>query len=422
MTLRERVKDALGNILLVAASITICYAVAEFAFFRFMLPYMSLNILPHLPDRAAYFMQSSKSHFVPRDYIVLVGDSYAQGMGDWLYANGADQSKPHHSANVLHDLLGTDVVSVGRAASGSAEGMVLRVTRVYDDSYCYLFPHIAEPKHMLIYFYEGNDLDDNYKLLDHQVRPDGGDLRPQIDRFLDEHYAARNGWRCHGHFGDMLFRMARYLVKYRNLKWELPDQPAEQEVIIGNRPHGAWQLNIPSLALDEKQTEASVIVYERSLMWLRQRFPNVPMTVVYIPSPATMYRHAADRVISHEIYLPITDPSRVGKEKLFNGRVFPVSAIYKKSQKICELIRGITLAQGIDFIDTRLTFRTAAAQRPMHGPKDWNHLNEYGYRVLGSYLAKRFGAPAADACDDRWDATDAVMSLQSPARSNSGAH
>jgi hypothetical protein len=173
VTLRERVKDALGNILLVAASITICYAVAEFVFFRFMLPYMSLNILPHLPDRAAYFMQSSKSHFVPRDYIVLVGDSYAQGMGDWLYANSGDQSKPHHSANVLHDQLGTDVVSVGRAASGSAEAMVLRVTRVYDDSYCYLFPHIAEPKRMLIYFYEGNDLDDNYMLLDHRVRPDG---------------------------------------------------------------------------------------------------------------------------------------------------------------------------------------------------------------------------------------------------------
>jgi hypothetical protein len=122
VTLRERVKDALGNILLVAASITICYAVAEFVFFRFMLPYMSLNILPHLPDRAAYFMQSSKSHFVPRDYIVLVGDSYAQGMGDWLYANSGDQSKPHHSANVLHDQLGTDVVSVGRAASRGGNG------------------------------------------------------------------------------------------------------------------------------------------------------------------------------------------------------------------------------------------------------------------------------------------------------------
>ena len=58
MTLRERVKDTLGKILLVAASITICYAVAEFAFFRFVLPYMPLNILPHLPDRAAAALAS----------------------------------------------------------------------------------------------------------------------------------------------------------------------------------------------------------------------------------------------------------------------------------------------------------------------------------------------------------------------------
>jgi hypothetical protein len=206
--------------------------------------------------------------------------------------------------------------------------------------------------------------------------------------------------------------MARFLVRYRNLKWELPDQPATQQVIIGNRPHGAWQLNIPSLALDEKQTEASVIVYKRSLMWLRQRFRNVPMTVVYIPSPASMYRHATDQVISHEIYLPITDPSQVGKVVKSYRRVFSTSAIYKKSQNICEMIRGITLAQGVDFIDTRATFRAAAAQRPMHGPKDWNHLNENGYRVLGSYLAKRLAAPVADACDDRWVTRSCLRGLR----------
>jgi hypothetical protein len=192
--------------------------------------------------------------------------------------------------------------------------------------------------------------------------------------------------------------------------------------MIGNRPHGASLLNVPSPALDEKQTEESVIVYERSLMWLRQRFRNVPMSVVYIPAPATMYRYATDQVISYEIYLPITDPSRAGKVVKSYGRVFPVSAIYKKSQKICEMIRGITLAQGIDFIDTRSTFRAAATQRPMHGPKDWMHLNENGYRVLGSYLAKRLGAPAADSCDDRWDAADTVMSVQSPAGGIPGAH
>src|SRR5262249_7131631 len=34
---------------------------------------------------------------------------------------------------------------------------------------------------------------------------------------------------------------------------------------------------------------------------------------------------------------------------------------------------------------TRPTFRSAAARRPLHGPRDWNHLtNGSGYRVLGT--------------------------------------
>jgi hypothetical protein len=36
--------------------------------------------------------------------------------------------------------------------------------------------------------------------------------------------------------------------------------------------------------------------------------------------------------------------------------------------------------------------------------RDWNHLNESGYRVLGTYLARQIAAPASDHCDDRWDA------------------
>jgi hypothetical protein len=78
---------------------------------------------PHIPDRAAFFLQSSKTEYVPRDYIALIGDSNAQGMGDWLLETGGDLAKPHHSADVLHQVLSTDVVTLGRAASGSAEAL-----------------------------------------------------------------------------------------------------------------------------------------------------------------------------------------------------------------------------------------------------------------------------------------------------------
>ena len=136
---------------------------------------------------------------------------------------------------------------------------------------------------------------------------------------------------------------------------------------------------------------------------------NVPMTLVYIPSPAAMYRHTSATIISHDIYLPITDASQIGKEVLVDGRPFPVAAVYANSQKICEKIRNVTVAQGIGFIDTRPTLRAAAARRPLHGPRDWNHLNESGYRVLGTYLAARIEMSSDDLCNDQWGAEDRAV-------------
>jgi hypothetical protein len=72
-------------------------------------------------------MQNSKDHYVPHDYIALLGDSYAAGVGDWLLAGGGLSDKPYHSANVIHDLTHRDVASFGRVNIGSAQMMVDRV-------------------------------------------------------------------------------------------------------------------------------------------------------------------------------------------------------------------------------------------------------------------------------------------------------
>ena len=104
----QRLKAFLANTALVVISLAITYLVGEFVFFRYLLPDMSMNLRPHLPDRADFFLQNSKARHVPHDYIALVGDSYAQGMGDWLLAVGGKSDQPYHSANVIHDLLGRD--------------------------------------------------------------------------------------------------------------------------------------------------------------------------------------------------------------------------------------------------------------------------------------------------------------------------
>ena len=401
-----RLKNAAANIALVVASTVITYLILEVVFFRLMLPDLPLQYRVYLPDRADFFLQLSKSQYVPKNYIALVGDSYAQGMGDWLLSLGFKSSQPYHSADVIHEQLGRDVVSLGRARSGSAEALVLRVARVFNDSYCYLFPHIETPKRFLVYFYEGNDIDDNYLLLQHYIRADwSSPLAPQIDAFLENQYGATSSWRCHGHLGDTIWKMIQFHARFGlhpDAHYNIGPVPPTNHILINGAPVNARELGAGAIVMNDKQIDDGVLVYDRSLAWFQQRFPGVPVTLVYIAAPGAIYRHAGATVQAGEYYDPKDQPT-IGHEHWTFGGNFPAAAMYAVSQKICERIRKVTLAHHIGFIDTRPAFRKAAATVPLHGPRDWGHLNEAGYRLLGSILAGRIDEPAADACDDRWD-------------------
>lgn len=391
---------AMVNVLVIAVTLVLTYVVGEFVFFRFALPHMSLSLRPYLPERADYFLQNAKSNYVPHDYIALVGDSYAAGLGDWLLATGDRKDKPYHSANILHDLLGRDVITLGRAGAGSAEAMVLRVARIFDDGQCYLFPAIEEPRRILLYFYEGNDLDDNYFLLRNSIRARRSDLVPKIDSFLTDAFAHPSSWRCHGNFGDLIFRLARFAVRFAGRTAGVIDLPVDtrNEAIIAGAPRPIGGTQVPALGLSDEQIDDAVMVYARSLAWLRRRFPDAPVTVAYLPAPATVYRFARPEFIARDIYVPDQ-----GDTLYQDGVPVPVSRIYANSQKICAKIRAASLAAGAGFIDTRPALRAKAAETNIHGPRDYNHFNEAGYRVLGTLLAQRIDdVQATDVCSDAW--------------------
>jgi hypothetical protein len=97
--------------------------------------------------------------------------------------------------------------------------------------------------------------------------------------------------------------MARYFIKYRNYAGKILDQPAMQNILVNGGRLGAWMFSVPSVALSEDRIDAGVLVFQRSLIWLRQRFPHVALTLVYIPSPAAIYRHAGEEVALRDGYL-----------------------------------------------------------------------------------------------------------------------
>lgn len=100
--MRQFLKGALANVALLLTSVTLTYLALSFLTFRVLLPHLSLNLRPHFPDRAEVFAQTSKAAYRPRDYVAILGDSYAEGQGDGLLAANGDRAKFYHADHELH--------------------------------------------------------------------------------------------------------------------------------------------------------------------------------------------------------------------------------------------------------------------------------------------------------------------------------
>jgi hypothetical protein len=386
--MRPSLKSALANTLLLVASLAVTYLVASFVIFRFLLPHLSFNLHPHFPDIAEVFAQTSKAGMVPRDAIALLGDSYAEGQGDGLLAANGDRAKFVHSAQVLHRLTGRDVISLGIGGAGSVQAMVRQPARILLGD-CFLYPRLDPPRQIFVYFYEGNDLDENGYIA-RLVAAQGPVTRETIARYVAERYGAPPRFRCLTDLGETGFKMAHFLLTNAESFETLRKPSAHNQVLAGGAPHAAPALQKPPVEMEPRAIEASLMVFDVSLEWLARNFASSAIAVVYLPSPAAIYRHA-DPSVDTYVRWPLNEVQALAADD-----------IYAASQRTCGEIRRLTLAHQARFIDMRPALRAAAATTVIHGPQDWNHFNPDGYRVLGETLARTMNDTASTECRD-WD-------------------
>jgi hypothetical protein len=355
--------------------------------FRVALPHLSINLHPHFPDLAEVFAQTSKTATVPHDYLALLGDSYAEGQGDGLLNANGDRAKAQHSAHVLQRLTGRDVISFGIGGAGSAQAMVRMPARILHGG-CFLYPRLDPPRQILVYFYEGNDLDENGYIAG-RVAAEGPFTRANIARHLAERYGTPPKLRCFTDLGETAFRMAHFLITNAESFDTLRKPSVRNKVLAGGAAHAAPALQKPPVEMEPHALGASLIVFDLSLRWLKRNF-SAPVTVVYLPSPAAIYRHA-DASVDVYTRWPLNDVEAIS-----------AADIYKASQRSCEEIRALTLGREARFVDMRPALRAAAAMTVIHGPRDWNHFNDAGYRVLGEALASTLADGASTQCRD-WE-------------------
>jgi len=368
------------------------YLLLELVAFRLLLPHLPLRLRGDLPKEIRVLAQASKRSTIPTDYIALVGDSYAAGFGEWFRDSNDWLNPPFHSADLIHQATGRDVITFGATGAGSLTGLVsapMGRLRYLDASGPYA---VTPPRVILVYFYAGNDFNDNLQDLGLRFHPNfpGRDVRDQevFGRFMATIVLGRDESWAKAEQGlsliDKLFFL-RTLARLSEDAWEslasFPNRPARRPraarvpagqtnrvMLIGERVAVPDGLQSPGLELDDAEMALATYVFEEALRYLQRSFATSTVRVVYVPSPLECY----------EIASPEVDIDR------YEGRRarYRVEELECRHRLAVTAIRRATEANGLVFLDATPHLRSASRSELVHGPKDWKHFNRSGYEAL----------------------------------------
>ena len=369
-------KKVSGNLV----ALLIGYLLSEIFLVPLVLPFVTIRQLALLPRSLVVLAQSSKAGIVPRDYTLILGDSYAEGQGDWAQAGLARGGRPDYgSAHVLHARTGEDVITFGVGGADSVTALVKNPVRRTFALRRFL---VGSPRRVLVYFYEGNDLDDNVGDV-HRLLVEGEGLEaldaPRIDSYLAREAARQQifGWLDNFCLPGVLQNVLELAWKERDMKAEPKPPPGRVFPVTVARiaDHDAPLaplMNGPALDLTEVEIGLGLRVFERALGFGRAFYAGVAMTVVYVPSPLTCYQLVGNEVTA--------------RSDLRRPSTHPVAWVQERSREIRRRIGAISRDTGADFVEPTDAIRALAAEVPIHGPGDWKHFNELGYRRLADVI------------------------------------
>ncbi len=401
-------KNLIINLTLFLISFCFCLLVIELVFPRW-LNKVPFKLYANL-DRGIWpFAQSSKRAVIPRDYIALVGDSYAAGAGDWgkyELEHAGIYTPDYQSAHILFRKLGIDVVTFGVGGAGNLRGMMAEPILVHAYANSLLSLSLEKPKRILVYFYEGNDFYDNmmdfYRYLEKtKYDPKAKDQFFSAvffqDTFIPQHVLAKHAYDTSGFSKNLIF--SRFLwTGVKNVLESLVSKnkipPLNLSSITKILVDGK-EISLPNdlqappffgntnmtrqLRLEDGDIKKSVYVYEQALRYLAGYFQESKINVVYIPSPLSSYR--------------ITSALASDSAYMGEGALVKSDLIFPRSRESCHLIESATLAQNIEFMDATSFIRKTTLKEPVHGPEDWQHLNKKGQEVLSSAIITAFFDP-----------------------------
>lgn len=390
----------LSKALLVLSSIGVSLLMVELVFRMFALS-LPLSLTPFLQEDVKILAQTSKRATIPHDYIAILGDSYAAGVGDW-YREAVRQhpfgNPPFQSTHVIHDITGRDVVSLGTPGGASFDGYVFRpLTRLNmlrSRGYA-----IEDPATVVTYVYEGNDFRDNMRFLGRYWREGdaytAANMAGLFERLLSGETRQDEGIVASIKRADLTTRL--YIAKVPWVAYRARSAATEAASTVGDADERVelrvggqhvrppTRLLAPPMMYTDEHIERTLLVFQESLRYVMRRLSGSKFLTVYIPSP----------LVSYDLDSPSV---KIGRPD-GSGRRYAESELLERSDTLCSGVMAIARSVGSDFLDLRPRVRRESKEHEVHGPGDWGHFNRAGYETMGRAIAERLEhADGPSAC------------------------
>lgn len=420
-----KLKSILTNIGLAVVAFVILYIPLEIVW-RNMLTVFPVVLHEQL-GRLSPLAQIGKESVVPEDYTLIIGDSYAEGLGDWFMQRVNDGNPVYNAGHVLHEISGDDVISFGYRGGFPSYVIPYQTTKDFDGMNKYMGFDIKQPQRVLAFFYEGNDFADELAAL-HRSGISLDQTRDAAFRKGHVQGGAEAGAKAAGkrwnffrnaHLIDTTSKLSKLVMK--NLSGEggttafAPDDRWIRSYTSIDEYRENWErYEVSSVTMrlagavgkyPEETVEPIAFhtpdevtgianVFQASMEYLRDYFPDAEMWVVYIPSPINAYEFVSDSVM-------ISDLQHDGVKEVRAGpQPFRVADVMAKSDFACRAIEQASTAAGVKFIDTGPALRVISARDGyLHGPNDAGHFNERGYRSLAKIVHDAVGGKIAAPCN-----------------------
>jgi hypothetical protein len=372
------------------AVLLVCYGLLEVFFLYYVASIFPLASLGGAGSGSYLLVQYSKNHVFPKNYIAIFGDSYSYGQGDWMLEHAHDIKPTYSPSQLLYKELGRDVISFGLPASDNIRSNNVLPSTWLAYARAANTEKIEDPSEIIVYFYEGNDLNDNVEVYQKKISPG---LSPD-ENFYDSSVAQRKikqliesdttyqDYKKTSFFDRCFFAIfskalavnffQEEILGQKQAPWK-PTQPGKiGKIEIGHREEFLPnKMQTPALALDKQEIDLGLYMFKQSVVYLKAQFPKAKVGIAYIPSVSTPYAYTSEYI--HDYY---NDTQSV------NGHIQPVSKIRPNSDYICNRVRDVAIELQTGFVDPRAHLRSVARNNYIHGPIDWHHFNQLGYETF----------------------------------------